>query len=231
MDRVTEQAYKRRCFQGRGLVARSLDMAFFSLLGGACLYVLKRNLGFSILLSGMLLLVFVLWERKRWDRYKQCILQEATKALRREAWLQQEGESIRGKGGVILYPTPDRKDMIGFCLRLGQGTAYHCFGDTNEELLAVAEAFECSIAFHPWQEGPEPSRAQVIERLRREVRIFGQGLYSPDQGVLPRYTSGIYVKDCTKLYVSRGAGTHSFLPPRIFNRPEIDLITLKTPSR
>ena len=64
-----------------------------------------------------------------------------------------------------------------------------------------------------------------------QVRIFGQGLYSPDQGVLPRYTSGIYVKDCTKLYVSRGAGTHSFLPPRIFNRPEIDLITLKTPSR
>ena len=64
-----------------------------------------------------------------------------------------------------------------------------------------------------------------------QVRIFGQGLYSPDQGVLPRYTSGIYVKDCTKLYVSKGAGTHSFLPPRIFNRPEIDLITLKTPSR
>ena len=169
MDRVTEQAYKRRCFQGRGMAARLLDMAFFSLLGGACLYVLKRNLGFSIFLSGMLLLVFVLWERKRWNRYKQCILQEATKALRREAWLQQEGESIRGKGGVILYPTPDRKDMIGFCLRLGQGTAYHCFGDTNEELLAVAEAFGCSIAFHPWQEGPEPSRAQVIERLRRDA--------------------------------------------------------------
>ena len=64
-----------------------------------------------------------------------------------------------------------------------------------------------------------------------QVRIFGQGLYSPDQGILPRYTSGVYARGRTRLYVSRGAGTHSFLPPRIFSRPEIDIITLKTPSR
>ena len=64
-----------------------------------------------------------------------------------------------------------------------------------------------------------------------QIRLFDHGLYSPDQGILPRYTSGIYVCKNTKLYVSRGAGNHSFLPPRIFNRPEIDLITLKTPSR
>ena len=64
-----------------------------------------------------------------------------------------------------------------------------------------------------------------------QVRLFGQGLYSPDQGILPRYTSGVYICGKTKLYVSRGAGNHSFLPPRIFDRPEIDLITLKTPSR
>ena len=63
------------------------------------------------------------------------------------------------------------------------------------------------------------------------VRLFGVGLYSPDQGVLPRYTSGVYAREKTRLYVSRGVGNHSFLPPRIFNRPEIDLITLKTPSR
>ena len=64
-----------------------------------------------------------------------------------------------------------------------------------------------------------------------QVRIFGQGLYSPDQGILPRYTSGVYRWGRTKMYVSRGAGNHSFLPPRIFDRPEIDLITLITPSR
>ena len=64
-----------------------------------------------------------------------------------------------------------------------------------------------------------------------QVRLFGHGLFSPNQGVFPRYTSGGYRFGQTKLYVSRGAGNHSFLPPRIFDRPEIDLITLKTPSR
>ena len=64
-----------------------------------------------------------------------------------------------------------------------------------------------------------------------QVRLFGHGLFSPDQGILPRYTSGLYTKGRTKLYVSRGAGTHCYLPPRIFNRPEINLIQLKTPSR
>ena len=64
-----------------------------------------------------------------------------------------------------------------------------------------------------------------------QVRLLGRGLFSPDQGVLPRYTSGVYTLGRTVLYVSRGAGTHSYLPPRVFNRPEIDLITLKTPSR
>lgn len=169
MDRMTERAYKRKCFQGRGMVARSLDMAFFSLLGGACLYVLIRNLVYSTLLSAGLLLFFILWDRRRWHRYRQCIWQEVARSLRREAWLQQEAERIRGEGGVIIYPTPDRERMIGLCLNLGKDTVFHSFGDTNNDLLAAAEAYGCSITFHSWQEGPEPSREQVMERLRRNA--------------------------------------------------------------
>ena len=166
---MTERAYKRKCFQGRGMVARSLDMAFFSLLGGACLYVLIRNLVYSTLLSAGLLLFYILWDRRRWHRYRQCIWQEVTRSLRREAWLQQEAERIRGEGGVIIYPTQDRERMIDLCLNFGQGTVFHCFGDTNSNLLAVAEAYGCSITFHSWQEGPEPSQEQVMERLRRNA--------------------------------------------------------------
>ena len=169
MDRMTERAYKRKCFQGRGMVARSLDMAFFSLLGGACLYVLIRNLVYSTLLSAGLLLFFILWDRRRWHRYRQCIWQEVARSLRREAWLQQEAERIRGEGGVIIYPTPDRERMIGLCLNLGKDTVFHSFGDTNNDLLAAAEAYGCSITFHSWQEGPEPSQEQVMERLRRNA--------------------------------------------------------------
>lgn len=169
MDRMTERAYKRECFQGRGMVARSLDMAFFSLLGGACLYILKRNLVFSAVVSAVLLLLFVLWDRKRWDNYIHRIWKDAVKALRREAWLQQEAERIRGEGGVIIYPKPDTERMIDLCLNLGKDTVFHSFGDTNNDLLAAAEAYGCSITFHSWQEGPEPSREQVMERLRRNA--------------------------------------------------------------
>ena len=108
---------------------------------------------------------------------------------------------------------------------------------TDEEIRALVSPNTCSVllAHHP--ERIEDYASTGVDLVLSghahggQVRLFGQGLFSPDQGVLPRYTSGVYTWDRTKLYVSRGAGNHSFLPPRIFNRPEIDLITLKTPSR
>lgn len=55
-----------------------------------------------------------------------------------------------------------------------------------------------------------------------QVRIGNQGLYSPGQGLFPKYTSGIHDG---KLIVSRGiAGTELF--PRINNKPEIVYIKL-----
>ena len=55
-----------------------------------------------------------------------------------------------------------------------------------------------------------------------QVRIGNQGLYSPGQGLFPKYTSGIHDG---KLIVSRGiAGTELF--PRINNKPETVYIFL-----
>lgn len=55
-----------------------------------------------------------------------------------------------------------------------------------------------------------------------QVRIGNQGLYSPGQGLFPKYTSGIHDG---KLIVSRGiAGTEMF--PRINNKPEIVYIKI-----
>lgn len=51
------------------------------------------------------------------------------------------------------------------------------------------------------------------------------GMFAPNQGFLPKYTSGIYKKNLTSMIVSRGIG-NSILPIRIFNRPEIIQITL-----
>lgn len=55
-----------------------------------------------------------------------------------------------------------------------------------------------------------------------QIRIGNQGLYSPGQGLFPKYTSGIHDG---KLIVSRGiAGTEMF--PRINNKPEIVYIKI-----
>ncbi|MDF2558270.1 MAG: ykuE1 [Bacillales bacterium] len=56
---------------------------------------------------------------------------------------------------------------------------------------------------------------------------FWRGLYSPDQGVLPKYTFGLYqLKNNVRMLVSRGLGNSSF-PFRLNNRPHMPVIILK----
>ena len=52
-----------------------------------------------------------------------------------------------------------------------------------------------------------------------------KGIIAPDQGMFPKYTEGKYEKDGTTMYVSRGLG-NSVVPLRLFNRPELVLVTL-----
>ena len=56
-------------------------------------------------------------------------------------------------------------------------------------------------------------------------RFFGQGVFAPGEGLLPRYTSGLYRKGGTQLAVSRGLGNSAF-PLRINNPPHIPLLIL-----
>ena len=53
------------------------------------------------------------------------------------------------------------------------------------------------------------------------------GLYAPGQGVLPELTEGIHTAEGTTLVVSRGLGNSTF-PLRLFNRPEVVTVTLRT---
>ena len=56
-----------------------------------------------------------------------------------------------------------------------------------------------------------------------------QGLYAPDQGILPEFTDGVYTEGDTTMYLSRGLGNSGF-PLRLFNHPEIVCVTLQTVS-
>ena len=52
------------------------------------------------------------------------------------------------------------------------------------------------------------------------------GLYAPGQGVLPKYTAGLYRIGKTVMCVSRGLGNSSF-PLRIDNKPELVTVILR----
>ncbi len=57
-------------------------------------------------------------------------------------------------------------------------------------------------------------------------RLFGIGLIAPDQGLFPKYSSGVYEEGETKLIVSRGIG-NSIAPVRIFDRPHLIYTTIE----
>jgi predicted MPP superfamily phosphohydrolase len=52
-------------------------------------------------------------------------------------------------------------------------------------------------------------------------RFFGRGLFAPGQGILPKYTSGLYDG---KLIVSRGLANNAPPIPRLFNSKELIFI-------
>jgi len=55
------------------------------------------------------------------------------------------------------------------------------------------------------------------------------GLYSPDQGIFPKLTSGTHTKNGSTMVVSRGLGSSSRFPLRLFNRPEIIVCVIASP--
>jgi len=61
-----------------------------------------------------------------------------------------------------------------------------------------------------------------------QIRLpFIGALIAPDQGFFPKYTSGRYTESKTTMFVSRGLG-NSIVPQRLFNRPEIIAVTLRS---
>ncbi len=59
-----------------------------------------------------------------------------------------------------------------------------------------------------------------------QIRLpFLGGIIAPDQGFFPQYTNGIHRLNSTSLVISRGLG-NSLAPQRIFNPPELVVVTL-----
>lgn len=59
------------------------------------------------------------------------------------------------------------------------------------------------------------------------IPIINVGIASPEKGVFPKYDAGKFKKGNTTMIVNRGIGTSS-IGLRIFNNPEISIITLNS---
>ncbi|EAO52303.1 phosphoesterase [Bacillus thuringiensis serovar israelensis ATCC 35646] len=114
-------------------------------------------------------------------------------------------------------------------------------GNRDEGNIIIDEIKKAKIEMQPdkynvlLSHRPEFIKEYTNERLHLvlsghahggQVRLpFIGGLVAPNQGVLPKYTAGLYVEQNTSMVVSRGLG-NSIIPQRILNRPEIVVVQL-----
>lgn len=123
-------------------------------------------------------------------------------AIERFAYLESSEEKTRAMIEEVLEEIEDDDD---FTLMLAHRPEYfEVYTDYNIDLVLTGHA-------HGGQ-----------------FRIpFVGGLYAPNQGLFPKYTSGVHSSNNTEMIISRGLGNSRF-PIRIFNTPEIVSITLKS---
>jgi predicted MPP superfamily phosphohydrolase len=83
-------------------------------------------------------------------------------------------------------------------------------------------------AFHGIYDRPEFALVLSGHAHGGQFKIpFWRGLYAPGQGLFPKYTSGLHQLTHTSMVVSRVLGNSAF-PLRLFNLPELVVITLKS---
>lgn len=56
-----------------------------------------------------------------------------------------------------------------------------------------------------------------------QIRLFNRGIYAPQQGLFPKFTTGLYRIGASTMYLSRGLG-NTIVTPRIFNTPELNVL-------
>lgn len=57
--------------------------------------------------------------------------------------------------------------------------------------------------------------------------VLEKGIYAPNQGFFPKYTTGVYKIYDFKMIISRGLNRKSTRIPRFYNRPEIVVVNFK----
>ena len=143
-------------------------------------------------------------------------------------FIENEIEELYRSEAVVLQ---ERYTRIADGLLIGglsSGRNFHDKSDTQTPEIRFIDEFEKLLGYkillshHPEYYEPYLKNKDIDLIISGhahggQIRLINHGLFAPGQGLLPKYTSGIYDE---KLIVSRGiAGTE--LIPRINNSPEI----------
>lgn len=142
-------------------------------------------------------------------------------------------EVLRGEKAVIKLENGEEINLYGI-----DDPYFHCSsmlevtGTTNElcSELDIDKGYNILLAHHPEQLDVYSLYGFDVvfsgHAHGGQARLFGVGFVAPDQGIFPKYTSGLYTNGKTLLVVSRGIG-NSIAPVRIFDRPHIIYATIE----
>ncbi len=143
------------------------------------------------------------WRLGRVSEYIRILSRAGVRVLLDRALpLEREGQAVTLYGMALKRPRPLPEDTLRPIL----GIAHH------PERMAEYAAAGWDLAVCGHAHGGQ-------------VRLGRQGLYAPQQGILPRYVSGIYRQGRTQMVVSRGLGNSSF-PLRFGNRLHLPVLIL-----
>lgn len=149
-------------------------------------------------------------------------------------------EALKNTGVTVLEDekTEIRRDadkitLYGLSAKQKDGI----LGDYGSQIKAVCEAkddsgFSVLLAHYPQylsdyaQAGFDLVFSGHAHGGQIRIPFTNKGIFAPDQGFFPEYTGGKYSENNTVMMLSRGLG-NSLFPLRLFDRPQLIVVTLK----
>lgn len=154
---------------------------------------------------------FPLFERKMKDIGVHVLRNETIKIDKGDAQIYVTGiddPASEQRADQVVTTENIQKAMIGEA----EGS-FNLLLAHRPELLSLYSAYPFDVVFSGHAHGGQ-------------IRLpFMGGVIAPNQGLWPTYTEGMHTMDNTTMIVSRGLG-NSLFPFRIFNRPEIIVLTV-----